>query len=53
MSTQTDLYNQDFYTWALTTAELMRQKQWHEICCGLIKVDTEISVVRWRRGGVD
>jgi hypothetical protein len=31
MSTQTDLYNQDFYTWALTTAELMRQKQWHEI----------------------
>jgi putative ABC transport system substrate-binding protein len=22
-------------------------------CCGLIKVDTEISVVRWRRGGVD
>ena len=31
MSTPTDLYNQDFYTWAMTTAELMRQKQWHEI----------------------
>jgi hypothetical protein len=24
-----------------------------KVCCGLIKVDTEISVVRWRRGGVD
>jgi hypothetical protein len=31
MSTPTDLYNQDFYTWAMTTAELMRQKQRHEI----------------------
>ena len=31
MSTPTDLYNQDFYTWAMTTAELMRQQQWHEI----------------------
>jgi hypothetical protein len=31
MSTPTDLYNQDFYTWAMTTAKLMRQQQWHEI----------------------
>jgi hypothetical protein len=31
MPTPTDLYNQDFYTWAMTTAELMRQQQWHEI----------------------
>jgi hypothetical protein len=31
MATPTDLYNQDFYTWAMTTAELMRQKKWHEI----------------------
>jgi Domain of unknown function DUF29 len=31
MSTPTDLYNQDFYSWAMTTAELMRQKKWDEI----------------------
>jgi hypothetical protein len=31
MAAATDLYNQDFYTWAMTTAKLMRQKKWHEI----------------------
>ena len=31
MPTSQDLYNQDFYTWAMTTAKFMRQKQWHEI----------------------
>jgi hypothetical protein len=31
MATSPDLYNQDFYTWAMATAKLMRQKKWHEI----------------------
>jgi hypothetical protein len=31
MPTSQDLYNQDFYTWAMTTAKFMRHKQWHEI----------------------
>ena len=31
MATPTDLYNQDFYIWAMATAELIHQKRWHEI----------------------
>jgi Domain of unknown function DUF29 len=31
MATPPDLYNQDFYSWAMTTAELMRQRKWDEI----------------------
>ena len=30
MPTSPDMYNQDFYTWAMTTAKFMRHKQWHE-----------------------
>jgi hypothetical protein len=31
MSMPTNLYDQDFHAWALSTAELIRQKQWHEV----------------------
>jgi len=31
MPTSKDLYNQDLYTWAMTTAKFMRHKQWPEI----------------------
>jgi len=31
MSTPADVDDQDFYAWALTTAECIRQKRWHEI----------------------
>jgi hypothetical protein len=31
MGTNTVLYEQDFYTWCLTTATLIREKKWHEI----------------------
>jgi uncharacterized protein DUF29 len=31
MAKPPDIYNQDFYIWAMTTSELIRQKKWHEI----------------------
>ena len=31
MAKPPDLYNQDFYVWALTTSELMRRKKWLDI----------------------
>jgi hypothetical protein len=31
MAMPPDLYNQNFYIWAMTTSEFMRQKKWREI----------------------
>lgn len=41
MGTNAELYEQDFYTWCLTTAELIRAGKWHELDPGALAEEIE------------
>jgi hypothetical protein len=41
MSTNAELYAQDFYAWALTTAALIRAGKWHEVDAASVAEEVE------------
>jgi hypothetical protein len=49
MSTNTDLYDQDFYAWTQTTAALIRQGKWHEVDPACVAEELESLGKRDRR----
>ena len=51
MPTSQALHNQDFYTWAVTTARLMRHRQRHEIDWEAVIEEIE-SLARWDKRGL-
>ena len=48
MSTNVELYDQDFYAWCLTTAGLLREGKWHDVDLASIAEELE-SVGRSER----